>query len=63
MKYLEFYNMIQDGLLVDHELTDDIQVAPFHPNFLFEGSGPDGIDNGGNIFISLLQTLYLDDFL
>jgi hypothetical protein len=46
--FLEVYNMLQDGVLVDNELTEDIQVAPFHPSFEFEGSGEDGIDNYTN---------------
>jgi uncharacterized protein len=43
--FLEVYNMIQDGMLVEHDLTGDIQVAPFHPFFEFEGSGSYGVDN------------------
>jgi hypothetical protein len=46
--FLEVYNMLQDGILVDHELSDDLQIAPFHPNFEFDGSGEEGIDNFTN---------------
>lgn len=54
-KYLEVYNMLQDGVLVQEDLTGDIQVAPFHPEFVFgkEGqeddySDDDGIENYTN---------------
>ena len=47
-KYLEVYNMLQDGVLVEHGLTDDIQIAPFHPLFEFDGSGAAGVDNYTN---------------
>jgi hypothetical protein len=46
--FLEVYNMLQEGVLVEHELTEDLQVAPFHPFFEFDGSGSDGIDNYTN---------------
>lgn len=46
--FLEVYNMLQEGVLVEHELTEDLQVAPFHPFFEFDGSGSDGIDNFTN---------------
>lgn len=46
--FLQVYNMLNDGVLVDHELTDDIQIAPFHPKFEFDGSGSDGVDNYTN---------------
>lgn len=47
LAYLEIYNMIQDGVLVENDLTHSIQVAPFHPFFEFEGSG-ESIDNFTN---------------
>lgn len=47
-KFLEVHNMLLDGVLVDNDLTDDIQVAPFHPLFEFDGSGSDGVDNYTN---------------
>ena len=43
--FLEVYNMIQEGMLVEHNLNQDLQIAPFHPDFEFEGSGKDGVDN------------------
>lgn len=46
--FLEVYNMLQEGVLVEHEMTEDLQVAPFHPFFEFDGSGSDGIDNYTN---------------
>lgn len=45
--FLEVYNMMQDGVLVDNNLEDYIQVAPFHPCFEFEGSG-ENVDNFTN---------------
>ena len=48
LSFLEVHNMLQDGVLKDNDLTDDIQIAPFHPLFEFEGSGADGIDNFTN---------------
>jgi hypothetical protein len=47
LSFLEVYNMIQDGVLVDNDLTQSIQVAPFHPDFEFEGAG-ENIDNFTN---------------
>ena len=44
LSFLEVYNMLQDGVLVDNDLGGHIQIAPFHPYFEFEGSG-DNIDN------------------
>ncbi len=46
--FLQVYNLLNDGVLVDHDLTDDVQIAPFHPMFEFEGSGSDGVDNYTN---------------
>lgn len=47
LAFLEVYNMVQDGVLVDYNLNSHLQVAPFHPYFEFEGSG-DGIENYTN---------------
>ncbi len=33
--FLETYNVMVEGVLPDHELDDDIQIAPFHPLFVF----------------------------
>ena len=46
--FLEVYNMLQDGVLVDNDLDGYIQVAPFHPLFEFEGSSPQSIENFTN---------------
>lgn len=46
--FLQVYNILNEGVLVDNDLTDDVQIAPFHPLFEFEGSGSDGIDNYTN---------------
>jgi hypothetical protein len=34
-QYLELYNILQEGVLVDQNLTGVLQVAPFHPLFEF----------------------------
>mmetsp|Transcript_23670 Transcript_23670/g.65711 ORF Transcript_23670/g.65711 Transcript_23670/m.65711 type:complete len:287 (+) Transcript_23670:84-944(+) len=47
ISFLEVYNMLQDGVLVDNHLDEYIQVAPFHPLFEFEGSA-ENIDNFTN---------------
>eukprot|EP00980_Cylindrotheca_fusiformis_P018527 scaffold6130_cov131-Cylindrotheca_fusiformis.AAC.1 len=47
LSFLEVYNMLQDGVLVDNGIDRDIQVAPFHPYFEFDGSG-DNVDNYTN---------------
>lgn len=46
--FLQVYNILTEGVLVDNDLTDDVQVAPFHPLFEFAGSGSDGVDNYTN---------------
>jgi hypothetical protein len=46
--FLQVYNMLNDGVLVENDLTDDVQIAPFHPLFEFDGSGSDGVDNYTN---------------
>ena len=46
--FLQVYNMLNDGVLVNYELTEDVQIAPFHPKFEFDGSGSDGVDNYTN---------------
>jgi len=40
--FLEVQNILSDGVLVDNELTDDIQIAPFHPLFEFAAAEDDG---------------------
>ena len=46
--YLDVVNMVEQGLLEEHDLTGVLQVAPFHPLFQFEGSGQDSVDNWTN---------------
>lgn len=46
--FLEVYNMLENGVLLDNDLDGYIQVAPFHPLFEFEGSSPQAIDNYTN---------------
>jgi len=33
--FLEIYNVLVEGILPDHDLEDDLQIAPFHPKFVF----------------------------
>ena len=59
--FLQVYNILNEGILKEEydddddddegegeELSTYIQIAPFHPLFEFEGSGPDGVDNYTN---------------
>lgn len=46
--FLQVYNMLNEGVLLDYNLLEDIQIAPFHPLFEFDGSGSDGSDNFTN---------------
>jgi len=53
--FLEVQTILSDGVLVDYDLTDDIQIAPFHPLFEFadeDGNkdtyGSEGFDNYTN---------------
>mmetsp|Transcript_6268 Transcript_6268/g.7942 ORF Transcript_6268/g.7942 Transcript_6268/m.7942 type:complete len:323 (-) Transcript_6268:110-1078(-) len=46
-KYLDVVAMLEQ-ILEESELQDDIQIAPFHPLFQFEGSDQNGIDNFTN---------------
>ena len=43
--FLEIQNILSDGLLVDNDLTDDIQIAPFHPLFQFADVEKEGEDD------------------
>jgi len=47
-QYLQVVDMIENGLMVESELSEDVQVAPFHPLFRFEGSDPDEASNWTN---------------
>lgn len=46
-RYLEYVKAFEE-LMEEYELHGHVQVAPFHPLFIFEGSGEDGIDNFTN---------------
>ncbi len=39
---------VVDDVVAEHELEGVIQVAPFHPQFRFEGTEPDDITNATN---------------
>jgi len=39
---------VVDEVIEEHELEGEIQVAPFHPAFQFEGTQPDDISNATN---------------
>jgi hypothetical protein len=39
---------VVDRVVAEHGLEGVIQVAPFHPDFVFEGSEPDDITNATN---------------
>jgi hypothetical protein len=43
----DFLNVVDD-VLQEHELEGEIQVAPFHPKFQFEGTEPTDISNATN---------------
>jgi uncharacterized protein len=43
----DFLNVVDD-VVAEHELEGVIQVAPFHPQFQFEGVAPDDISNATN---------------
>lgn len=43
----DFLNVVDD-VVAEHELEGVIQVAPFHPQFQFEGTEPDDVTNCTN---------------
>jgi hypothetical protein len=43
----DFLNVVDD-VVAEHELEGVIQVAPFHPQFQFEGTEPDEVTNCTN---------------
>ena len=43
----DFLNVVDD-VVDEHELAGVIQVAPFHPLFQFDGTGPDDVTNCTN---------------
>jgi len=44
LKFLDVVHIVEEGLLVDHDLQGYIQVVPFHPLFRF-GNGKDNDDD------------------
>eukprot|EP00934_Nitzschia_sp_Nitz4_P009092 Nitzschia sp. Nitz4//scaffold394_size11837//6449//7204//NITZ4_009027-RA/size11837-processed-gene-0.18-mRNA-1//-1//CDS//3329550239//9082//frame0 len=46
--FLEIYQMLVEGALEELELTDDIQVAMFHPLFQFDGTEKEDVENHTN---------------
>ena len=48
-QYMSLVQYLQDEFLEENEdIRGEIQIAPFHPLFEFEGSGSEGIDNYTN---------------
>lgn len=47
-RYISLVQFIEDGVCTEHDLHGLVQIAPFHPEFEFEGSGKEGIDNYTN---------------
>ena len=39
---------VADGVLTDHELEGVVQIAPFHPDFVFEGEADDDMSHFTN---------------
>jgi hypothetical protein len=46
--YLGMVSWIENDLMVEHDLAEKVQIAPFHPLFQFEGSGLEAVDNWTN---------------
>eukprot|EP00539_Tryblionella_compressa_P000142 CAMPEP_0178745028 /NCGR_PEP_ID=MMETSP0744-20121128/7083_1 /TAXON_ID=913974 /ORGANISM="Nitzschia punctata, Strain CCMP561" /LENGTH=271 /DNA_ID=CAMNT_0020398197 /DNA_START=478 /DNA_END=1293 /DNA_ORIENTATION=+ len=44
VEFVGIHNVFQEGVLVDQELTEQIQVAPFHPKFVFANDVDDEYD-------------------
>ena len=44
-RYLDVVQYIEDNVMEEHELHGLVQIAPFHPKFVFSGSGEEGVDN------------------
>lgn len=47
-RYLDLVQYIEDNVMEEHELHGLVQIAPFHPKFVFNGSGEEGVDNYTN---------------
>jgi hypothetical protein len=46
--YFGMVSWIEEDLMVQHDLAEKVQVAPFHPLFQFGGSDADAVDNWTN---------------
>ena len=46
--YMSLVQYIEEDVMENLNLHGIVQLAPFHPQFVFEGSAPDGIDNYTN---------------
>ena len=46
--YMSLVQYIEEDVMDEHDLHGVVQIAPFHPQFEFEGSGFDGVDNYTN---------------
>lgn len=47
-RYMDLVQYIEDNVMEEHELHGLVQIAPFHPKFVFSGSSEDGVDNHTN---------------
>jgi hypothetical protein len=47
-RYMDLVQYIEDNVMEEHELHGLVQIAPFHPKFVFSGSERDGVDNYTN---------------
>ena len=60
-QYMSLVQYLQDDILEENEdLRGEVQIAPFHPLFQFEGSGEQGVDNYTNRSpVSSIQIFFL----
>lgn len=47
-RYMSLVSYIEEDVMDELDLVGRVQLAPFHPQFVFDGSGSDGIDNFTN---------------
>ena len=47
-RYMDLVQYIEDNVMEEHELHGLVQIAPFHPKFVFSGSEGEGVDNYTN---------------
>lgn len=43
-EYLSILNILEEGILVDQDLTGELQIAPFHPLFEFADANDEEMD-------------------